>query len=261
MIDDRDILRRLKRRLESARATVMLEFAFIAPLAVSLIVFAADFSRILRTEQQLEIAARVMADVEEHMADYYGNGATPSSVTKQVGKFYLRDVAHIVSDTGDAKVKGDCTTVLNPISKIVAFLNSIFGDDFCKSSSDASVLSVLAKILGGLVNLVTFRTVKYITDVVPHDREVKVTCAVYIKTLLPKETYAFFSLPTRDKGKIGIGQFTPDLTSSAFGTAWSQTLDPFSRHRVYCHMPVIDSVPIAPETYVRKIKSFFAKYF
>ena len=79
-----DMLRRLRRRLESTRATVMLEFAFVAPLAVAVAVFAADFTRILRTEQQLEIASRLAADVEAHMADYYGNGKTPSSATKKM---------------------------------------------------------------------------------------------------------------------------------------------------------------------------------
>ena len=59
-----DILRRLKRRLASARASVMFEFALVAPLVVMTAVFAADFTRILRTEQQLEIATRLAADVE-----------------------------------------------------------------------------------------------------------------------------------------------------------------------------------------------------
>ena len=69
-----DIVRRLKRRLASARASVMFEFALVAPLVVMTAVFAADFTRILRTEQQLEIATRLAADVEAHMANYYGNG-------------------------------------------------------------------------------------------------------------------------------------------------------------------------------------------
>ena len=45
MKSEDDILRRLKRRLRGARASVMLEFAFIAPLAMVTIVFAADITR------------------------------------------------------------------------------------------------------------------------------------------------------------------------------------------------------------------------
>ncbi len=262
METENSILRRLKRRIGSARAAVMLEFAFIAPLAVALIVFAADFSRILRTEQQLEIAARLMADVESHMADYYGSsGECPSSVTKQVGKRYLQSVARVISSvTEDAFVKGSCDTVMNPMSKIVTLVAEIFGEDIGKSS-ESEVLKLLAKILGGIVNFVTFRTIKYLTDIVPHDKEVRITCAAKIPTILPSSAYSLFSLPTRSDGIIGIGQFTPDLKSDAGGTAWGQTIDLAGRHRVYCYMPVVDSVPIAPETYVRKIKSFFAKFF
>ena len=89
MSEERKMLRRLVTRLKSARASVMLEFAFVAPLVAVTAIFAADFTRILRTEQQLEIATRLAADVESHMADYYGSGASPSSAAKNVGKEYL----------------------------------------------------------------------------------------------------------------------------------------------------------------------------
>ena len=72
--------RRVLRRLFGERATVMLEFAFVAPLAIIVAVYAADIMRILRTEQQLEIATRLAADVEAHMADYYAGGKTPGEV-------------------------------------------------------------------------------------------------------------------------------------------------------------------------------------
>ena len=51
MNEERKMMGRIRRRIESARASVMLEFAFVAPLAVAVAVFAADFTRILRTEQ------------------------------------------------------------------------------------------------------------------------------------------------------------------------------------------------------------------
>ena len=42
--------KKLRRRLAGERAAVMLEFAFVAPLVVLTVAFAADFTRILRTE-------------------------------------------------------------------------------------------------------------------------------------------------------------------------------------------------------------------
>ena len=113
-VEEEKTLRCLRRRLGSARASVMLEFAFVAPLAVSLVVFAADFTRILRTEQQLEIATRLAADVEAHMADYYANGKSPGAAAKNVGKYYLADVAQGVDGGGDDYVKGGCSRVNNP---------------------------------------------------------------------------------------------------------------------------------------------------
>ena len=113
------MMKRLRRRLESTRATVMLEFAFVAPLAVAVAVFAADFTRILRTEQQLEIASRLAADVEAHMADYYGKGACPSSQAKSVAKYYLVDVAHVAKGVGDVYIKGSSNVIKNPISYAV----------------------------------------------------------------------------------------------------------------------------------------------
>ena len=152
MKSEDDILRRLKRRLESTRATVMLEFAFVAPLAVAVAVFAADFTRILRTEQQLEIASRLAADVEAHMADYYGNSASPSSAAKTVAKRYLVDVANVSAKVGDVYIKGSCTIVKNPITYIIDWLNKFMKGQQYKE--DNVFLNLIGKVLGGLMNFI-----------------------------------------------------------------------------------------------------------
>ena len=218
--------KKLRRRLAGERAAVMLEFAFVAPLVVMTVAFAADFTRILRTEQQLEIATRLAADVEAHMANYYGKDPCPSSAAKRVAKFYLADVAEVVESTDDVYIKGSCRVIKNPVSyavdKVRAFLD---GSMF----QDSNVfLKLVGKILGGLMNFITFGTVDYVLDVVPHDREVMMTTAA-------------------------------DLEGGAAATAWNLKVNPAKRHRVYCHMPVVDSVPIAPQTYVRKFKAWCAK--
>lgn len=269
MSEERNILRRLKRRLKSARASVMLEFALFAPLVVTTAIFAADFTRILRTEQQLEIAARLGADLEAHLADYYGSEPRPGQKTKMITKSYLVDVAKIGVSTRETYMKATCSTIKNPLSVIAAKVDDVLkGKIFDGDGEDSmakKVLNVLGKILGGLTNILTFRTLNYITDVVPHDREVGVSVAAYVPTILPHGMYEKFSLPERERNKddnkftIGVGQFTEDIEGGAAATVASLKLNEKARHRVYCHMPIVDAVPVAPKTYVRILKSWLAK--
>lgn len=248
-------------RLMGTRATVMLEFAFVAPLVAVVALFATDFMRILRTEQQLEIANRLAADVEAHVADYNSGGKTPSSVAKNVGKRYLVSVARVADSTAHVYMKGECKIINNPISVaidwVAGFVNgSRYGDD-------SLFLKILGKLLGGIMDFLTFRTVRYLTEVVPHDREVKITTAAYIPTILPSKAYEWLGVAEPGIDGIGICQLAPDLEardpSDPAATAWSFDLKPGKRHRVYCYMPVIDSVPVAPQTYVRKFKSWASK--
>ena len=250
------MLKRLGRRLKSARATVMLEFAFVAPLVAIVAIFAADFTRILRTEQQLEIANRLAADVEAHAADYHGDRDSPGSAAKNVSKRYLVEVAKVTTDTKLVYTKGNHGVIRNPISVAIDNVSKFLTGSF----DDGSLaLQILGKIFGAVVDFLTFRTERYLTEIVPHDREVWTTTAVYISTILSADMYEILGLAKHRDGYIGVGQFTPDLTSSSSAaTAWSLTLEPRKRHRVYCYMPVIDSVPVAPVTYVRKFKSWCA---
>ncbi len=261
MKSEEDILKRLKRRLRSARASVMLEFAFVAPLAMLTLIFAADFTRILRTEQQLEIATRLAADVEAHMADYYGKGETPCKETKGIAKGYLADIAQVVENTKCVCMKGDCKTISNPISAAAKWVADLLSGDLVKDSN--LFIKIVAKIFGTMVTFLSFNTFNYITDVAPHDREVWITTAAYIPTILPPDAYSYFSLPkrvgTEGGGDIGVGQFTYDYENDSAWTAVTRKIDTKNRHRVYCHMPVIDSVPIAPKTYVRVFKSWCAR--
>ena len=243
--------------MRGERAAVMLEFAFVAPLAVMTVAFAADFTRILRTEQQLEIAARLAADVEAHMADYYGKLPCPSSSAKRVAKFYLADVAQVVEGTDDVYMKGSCKTIGNPVSAAMDHVRGFLDGSTFKESN--VFLTLLGKILGGLMNFITFGTMHYVLDVMPHDREVMVTMAAYIPTVLPTEAYGWIGVGGRDGGRVGVAQMTADLDGGVGTTAWNLKLNGANRHRVYCCMPVMDSVPIAPQTYVRKFKAWCAK--
>jgi hypothetical protein len=251
------MLNRIRRRLGSARASVMLEFALVAPLVAATALFAADFTRMLRTEQQLEVASRLAADVEAHMADYYGKGATPSTAAKNVGKYYLVDVAKVADGVGSVYMKGECRRINTPITyaagKIADFFNG-------QAFSDSNIFwNIVGKIFGKLMNFLTFRTINYITDIPPHDREVKISTAVYIPTIMPAALYSSFGLADRRSDRIGVAQFAYDVEGGTATTAWNMKLNKSKRHRVYCYMPVMDSVPVAPQTYVRSFKSWCAK--
>ena len=257
---EKNISKRLMRRLESARASVMLEFAIVAPLAITVVCFAADFTRILRTEQQLEIASRVMADVESHMVAYGGDVKSPGLEAKHVGKYYLKNIAKVVPDTDNVKVKGGAEVTRNPFSVAVKGLDSFFKGEYF---DDSAVLKLLCKIVGSAVNFLTFRTIDYLTAVAPRDREVRITSTAVIPTLLPDFCYSWWGVLGKKGDYIGIGQFAPNRRNpDSPSSAWSESMDIVSdrRHRVYCHMPVIDTAPIAPETYVRHVMSWFSKW-
>ena len=260
MNEEMKIIARLRRRLESARASVMLEFAVVAPLAIAVVCFAADFTRILRTEQQLEIATRVMADVECHMVAYEKDVKSPSAAAKKVGKYYLLKIANVVDDFQRVKVKGGVKTTPNPFSVGITYI-----DKFLKGNcfEDSPILKLLCKMLGSMVNFLTFRTFDYLTNVSPRDREIYITSTAVIPTLLPSFCYSWWGDMGKKESVIGVGQFAPDRKdANAMATAWADSMNIVSdrRHRVYCHMPVIDTAPIAPETYVRHIMSWFKKW-
>lgn len=265
--EDAIIWQRMVRRLRSARASVMFEFALVAPLVIIVGVFAADFTRILRTEQQLEIAARLGADVEAHMADYYGSGKCPSDRTKSIAKCYLADVAHVAQNK-NIFMKGSVKVTGNPVSYLAnGLMKFMSGEGW---GSDNWFFKLLGMILGSLANFFSFGTSSYITDVLPHDRQAEVSMAAYIPTIVRAKSYEWLGIAHAGRkmpngreapNLIGVGQFEYDLDGDALAGVGTLTLNPLARHRVYCVMPVMDSVPIAPETYIRKVMTFFQKIF
>ena len=192
------------------------------------------------------------------MANYYGSGQSPSAEAKKVAKYYLVELAHVANGVGDVYIKGSCNVIKNPISYAIEIVA-----DFLKGKgwgdNDNTFLKLIGKILGGIMNFVTFRTVNYLTDVIPHDREVRISTAAYIPTILPPGSYEWLALADRSGGKIGVGQFDFDLEGGNAATAWNLKVNKSKRHRVYCFMPVLGSVPMAPVTYVRKFKSWCAQ--
>lgn len=285
MDEESKILARLKRRVAGTRGAVIAEFALVAPLIFSMAIFAMDFTRILRTEQQLEIAARLAADIESHMAVVGGGEVSPGAAAKSIPKQYLFHVAKVVDKTDYVYIKGDHMLVPNPVSQLITLVGGVLSGDYKLYGGDSKVLDFvvntivggLLKVVGTFINLIMFQSNLYLTEICPHDCEVRETVAAYIPTLLPNGMYRSFALGRHTKpGVIGAWQSapnlrTPEMPPSTFmglinimngqvvvdtilhlpKGADSLELDKTHRHRVYCYMPVIDSVPIPPKTYMR----------
>ena len=285
MNEESKILARIKRRMFGERGAVMVEFALVAPLIFSLAIFAADFTRILRTEQQLEIAARLAADIESHMAVVGGKEKSPGKAAKSIPKYYLYHVARVMDTTEYVYIKGDHMLIPNPVSQLITVVSEVMSGDYKIYSGDSKVLDfIINQVLGFLIkvvrtfiNLIMFQSNLYLTEICPHDCEVRETVAAYIPTLLPNGMYRSFALGRHTKpGYIGAWQSVPNLRSPEMNPgeflgklsvldgkvlvdavlhlpkgADSLNIDKTHRHRVYCYMPVIDSVPIAPKTYMR----------
>lgn len=248
---DEQILKRLWRRVAHPRGSVFIEFAAVAPLAVTLVAFAFDFTRILRVEQQLEIGARAMADLETHWVKTKtpgknGENLYPSMKSKQMVKTYLASTmpglrpnnffckADLLPVPGLSKLLGEGLRFLNPDKEI---------------SNLPKIVNIIRKILGTVLDLITLKTNRYFTDVVPLDEYLRVSFSAEIPTLLPRRLHqVIMGLPSSES-----------LGNSVDISQVEQTSDT-ERVRYYCAMPMMDSATLPPETYGRKIKGFFKKF-
>ena len=226
------------------RGSVFIEFAAVAPLAVTLVAFAFDFTRILRVEQQLEIGARAMADLETHWVK--NDGQFPRMKSKQMVKTYLASTmpglspnnffckADLLAVPGLSKLLGEGLGFLNPDKEI---------------SNLPKIVNIIRKILGTVLDLITLKTNRYFTDVVPLDKYLRVSFSAEIPTLLPHRLHqVIMGLPSSES-----------LGNSVDISQVEQTSDT-ERVRYYCAMPMMDSATLPPETYGRKIKGFFKKF-
>lgn len=262
--NDEKIFERLLRRIRSPRGTVFLEFAMFAPLAVILMCFAFDFSRILRVEQQLEIGARAMADLESHWAKRTSDGSPnmqtyPRTKSKTLVKTYLASTMPGLQP-GNFYCKAFAESVPGLQSVLSTILNFINGTP---AEGTHWVLKLIAKIIGKILNIFTLKTQLYFTEIIPRDQQLKVSFSATMPTLLPRRFYNVlgFASPTPVKAGTGlatISQLRQKIITS--GIPGQNTLNPNERERFYCVMPVMDSAVQPPVTYGRQIKGAFTKY-
>lgn len=272
---DERIFARLKRRLESARGTVFLEFAMVAPLAMSLILFAYDFTTILYAEQQLDIASRAAADIESHM-NHFGrdknsadaNGKPgPCSQTKIMVKGYLQKTLGL-SNYKDIYIMGDAKPTPGA-SQIFEHIHRFLTGDIVSPKVPLNVVwKFLLKLLRGFLKIITLGTDVYLLDIPRGDLMVRMTCSAWVYTFLPRGMYSFWSAPKYVEEKyeghprvlLVPYRYRMSDEDAKAKFDWNSKPDLTERYRYYCVMPAHDTAPVAPNTFVRDVRSWFSKW-
>ena len=247
--NDEKLLERLLRRLTAPRGSVFLEFALIAPLAFMLVLFAADFCRILQTEQQLEIASRAVADIEihyKHTKDDAGSDqATPFRKTKECVANYLRDTLGHPDNTWTL-TRVEIRNVANVFYGIKKVIDTItFGN------VDNWIGKLIHAIFKEIANIFLGGTQYYFDSLAECDRMLCASCAVKYKTFFPGSAYAFYSTYLKDY--LYVAQTKYKLKGGKFNYS--------ERELYYCTMPILETLEEPPVTWIRKAEKNLSKSF
>ncbi len=245
---EKALWRLVRRRLRSTRATAYIEFAVMVPIFLFALLFAADFTRVLYVEQQVEIATRALCDVESHLRP--GARACPGQPAKRVVRKYLAEALAkegIVSRGGSAEggvyCKGEVYRQRGPIHDV---LNKVI--DAFNGNVENKFFAIMGKVFGSIIDFVTLRTTRYVTEVFPTDKVVKATVSVYVQPTFPFHPFTLFGRHTASRSML----------VPAVAPRGGDSKD--ERVRYYCHMPSMDTAPLAPTTLVRKLTKVFGKW-
>lgn len=263
---EKALWRLLKRRVRSSRGSVYLELAVIIPVFLLTFAFAADFTRILYVEQQLEIGSRLLCDIESHLKpgarDHNGKGSgCPGRIGKLAVRAYLTEALAnegLVEQAGylgnSVYCRGSYYTQAGLIHTAIDFISEkMMGDPKISNAFVRMMQRVFAKA----VDFFTMGTYRYLTDVFPTDKGVKTSVSVIIKPFAPKWLYTVFGRHTSD-GKMLIAPFAPRLEGGIAN--FKRPISKTERVRYYCHLPSLDTAPVAPATFVRKLKTIFGAW-
>lgn len=244
------------RRLKSTRAAVFLELAMVAPLAVTLVLFAHDFIHICCVELQNEIAARLLSDLESR--NVTSNRATVVTQRSQeiVAKYMKmalgEDMLGVETQMTNAPTPG-LTKFFTEISKKSREMERSAGE----ATKDNEGLKTLSAFVGGNpLDLLTLGTHQYLFAPMDSDQMVSASVSVRYRTLLPRPLVSVFqsggkgrearivqrSYKLGVKGSDRAEEYRPDVTS-------------FVRHA--CTMPSFESLPVAQRTTTVTARSAF----
>ena len=264
---ERRVKERLKRRLRSTRGTAYLEFCVFAPIILFTFLFAADFTRVLYVEQQVEIASRILCDIECHLRpgarDTNGvkNSGCPGRPGKMVVRKYLSEALAkegLFSNGGDPAgsvyCKGSYFNQVGPLHKLHELITRVINH---QEEIKNLFFRILATIFGTFVKVITLGTVAYATDYVETDKVVKTSVSVLIQPVAPFADCRFFGRYD-DEGVMLIPAAAARLGGNVFN--YNRPLSKTERLRYYWHMPSLDTLPLAPFTCVRRLTKVFGKW-
>lgn len=261
------IWKRIVRRVKASRGSAYFEFCVFVPILLWGFLFAADFTRVLYAEQQVEIASRILADIECHLKPgardkngKVGSGC-PGGIGKQVVRKYLSEAlknegiyTYKALTENAVYCKGTYKHQEGLLHSIVdEVLKKILGE----TPTGSKFFDLLAKIFGGIVEVVTLGTYHYLMDIFPSDKYVRTSVTVMVTPLLPGSPYSLFGKHDSE-GVMMIPAVAPRLGA---GVAWyDRPLVDGQRVRYYCYMPSLDTVPLAPYTFVRTLSKIFGRW-
>lgn len=258
------LAKKMLRRLGSSRGSAYFEYAVFVPLILLTFLFAADFTRVLYAEQQVEIASRVLCDIESHLrpgardkGDDVGSGC-PGSPGKKVVRRYLAEALAnegIFVRSGDAENSVYCKgSYYKQEGVLHKFVDEILAKILGIESTGNKFFDILAKAFGTIVNLITLKTFNYLTEVFPSDKVVKTSVSVLIKPFSPCSPYTLFGKHDSE----GV-MLIPAAAARLGGNVadYNRPLLTNQRVRYYCHMPSLETMPLAPYTYVRQLTKVF----
>lgn len=186
----------------------------------------------------------------------------PHSKTKTIIKKYLIDHAAVTDGVNHVYLKAETFSNRNFLTGVVGLINTYLFDG---QTFDNIFWKLFTGFMRTVARVVTMGCDAYLTEVVPKDRGLAMTCSVAVPTLLPNYFLETFGHRAQN-GYIMVVQYEPDrqkgdgrqaldLKTSASSDI-NNGLKTDKRHRYYVTMPILDTAPIAPDTYIRKIRQW-----
>ena len=182
--DERDEARsrrRFLRRLLGERGSLYVEFALVAPLLLAMGAFIFDVAHLTLVRQQLEIGARFAADLESRAPTAFGELEEGAPLSAHLAlRTYMAYVTRPA--IGTAPTANDVYVTFRQKPLPFQFLGTFLtgnGDKLVnKNGANKTALGLFSGILKGVLDLVSFRSVRYLTEPLAADYTIGATVSM-----------------------------------------------------------------------------------
>lgn len=240
--DERDEARsrrRFLRRLLGERGSLYVEFALVAPLLLAMGAFIFDVAHLTLVRQQLEIGARFAADLESRAPTAFGELEEGAPLSAHLAlRTYMAYVTRPA--IGTAPTANDVYVTFRQKPLPFQFLGTFLtgnGDKLVnKNGANKTALGLFSGILKGVLDLVSFRSVRYLTEPLAADYTIGATVSMRTQTLFPKAIYGQTS-PGWDRTSVLAVQEEPTAADTVV--------------RRWCYMPNRETFVDRRPTYIK----------